>query len=139
MKKRILFLCRYNSCRSQMAEGLINHYLRERFQAFSAGFEATRVNLLAFRVLAQLGVDFTHQCSKTIAVFEGQQFDHVISLCSETDADFPEFFGGVKLVHIGFDDPSRLPGSDKELLPEFQRLRDEMRQKLTDYLTGEQP
>ena len=137
MKPRILFLCTYNSCRSQMAEGLVNHYLGDRFQAFSAGLEATRVNLLAFRVLAQLGIDITSQYSKTIAAFEGQQFDLVISLCSPADANFPDTFGGVRIVHIVFDDPSRLTGTDKELMPKFQQLRDEMRQRLTDYLTAE--
>jgi len=135
MKTRILFLCTYNSCRSQMAEGLVNHYLGDRFQAFSAGLKATRVNLLAFRVLAQLGIDITSQYSKTTAAFTGQQFDHVISLCSPTDASFPHSFGGVEIVHIVFDDPSRLPGSDKELMPAFQRLRDDMRQRLTAFLT----
>jgi len=135
MKSRILFLCTYNSCRSQMAEGLVNHYLGDRFQAFSAGLEATRVNLLAFRVLAQIGIDITSQYSKTTAAFAGQQFDHVISLCSPTDANFPHSFGGVKIVHIIFDDPSLFSGTDKELIPLFQRLRDDMRQRLTEYLT----
>jgi len=135
MKTRILFLCTYNSCRSQLAEGLVNHYLGDRFQAFSAGIKATRVNLLAFRVLAQLGIDITSQYSKTISAFDGQQFDHVISLCNPTDANFPLYFGGVKIVHIVFADPSLLSGTDKELMPAFQQLRDDMRQRLTDYLT----
>ena len=54
MKKRVLFLCTHNSCRSQMAEGLVNHFLGDRFQAFSAGTEATRVNPLASEVMAEL-------------------------------------------------------------------------------------
>ena len=59
MKKKVLFLCTHNSCRSQMAEGLVNHYLGDRFQAFSAGTEATRVNPLAIQVLAELGIDIS--------------------------------------------------------------------------------
>ncbi len=134
--KRVLFLCTHNSCRSQMAEGLINHDLGDRFQAFSAGTEATRVNPLAIRVLAEVGIDISHHYSKTVDSFAGQQFDHVITLCGSANEQCPLFIGGVRRVHIGFDDPSRLKGSDEDVLPEFRRVRDEIRKRLTDYLTG---
>ncbi|TWJ17031.1 arsenate reductase ArsC [Geobacter argillaceus] len=137
MKERILFLCTHNSCRSQMAEGLVNHYLGDRFQAYSAGTEATRVNPLAIRVLAELGIDISGHYSKTFDEFAGQLFDHVITLCSAANEQCPLFFGGVHRAHIGFDDPSRLPGASEEVLPEFRRVRDEIRKKLTEYLTGE--
>lgn len=136
MKQKVLFLCRFNSCRSQMAEGLINHYLGDRFEAFSAGIETKPINHLAFRVLAQLGIDITHQYSKTIDVYAGERFDYVISLCNDTAADLPLLFDGVKRVDIGFLDPSGLTGTEKELMPVFRRLRDEMRQTLIHYLNG---
>jgi arsenate reductase len=120
-----------------MAEGLINHYLGDRFQAFSAGTEATRVNPLASQVLAELGIDISHQHSKTIDEFAGQLFDQVITLCDSANEQCPLFFGGVKRVHIGFNDPSRLTGTAEELLPEFRRVRDEIRERLTAYLTGD--
>ncbi len=120
-----------------MAEGLINHDLGDRFQAFSAGTEATRVNPLAIRVLAELGIDISHHDSKTIDAFAGQRFDHVITLCGSANEQCPIFIGGVRRVHIGFDDPSRLEGSDDEVLPEFCRVRDELREKLIAYLKGE--
>jgi len=63
MKQKILFLCTHNSCRSQMAEGLVNHFLGDGFQAFSAGSEATSVNPLAIRVMAELGIDISHHHS----------------------------------------------------------------------------
>ena len=134
--KRILLLCTHNSCRSQMAEGLVNFYLGDRFQAFSAGTEATRVNPLASQVLAELGIDISGHRSKTLDEFVGEQFDYVITLCDSANEQCPLFFGGVKRVHIGFDDPSRLPGTPEEVLPEFRRVRDEIRHKLTDFLTG---
>ncbi|MDD2367384.1 MAG: arsenate reductase ArsC [Desulfuromonadaceae bacterium] len=137
MKKRVLFLCTHNSCRSQMAEGLINHYLADSFDAFSAGTEATRVNPLASQVLAELGIDISTHHSKTIDDFAGQTFDHVITLCGSANEQCPIFFGGVKRVHIGFDDPSRLPGRPEEVLPEFRRVRDEIKAKLIEYLTGD--
>lgn len=134
MKKRLLFLCTYNSCRSQMAEGLINHDLGARFEACSAGLEAKRVNPIATMVMTELGIDISRHRSKTIDEFAGQQFDFVISLCDDAGEKFPTFFGGVRRVHIGFDNPSRFQGDARERLDEFRRVRDEMRSRLTDYL-----
>ena len=136
VKQRILFLCTHNSCRSQMAEGLVNHYLGDRFQAFSAGTEATRVNPLAIQVLAELGIDISRHHSKTLDEFSGQRFDQVITLCDAANEQCPLFFGGVERVHIGFDDPSRLSGTPEEVLPEFRRVRDAIRTTLTAHLTG---
>ena len=121
-----------------MAEGIINHYLGDRFQAFSAGTEATRVNSLAVKVLAELGIDISGHRSKTLDEFAGKMFDYVITLCGSANEQCPLFFGGVKRVHIGFDDPSQMAGNEEEVLPQFRRVRDELRQKLTEYLSGEQ-
>jgi arsenate reductase (thioredoxin) len=137
MKKRVLFLCTHNSCRSQMAEGLVNHFFGDRFQAFSAGTEATRVNPLAARVLAELDIDLAGHRSKTLDEFAGEPFDYVITLCGDAHRKCPLFLGGVKRVHIGFDDPSRLQGSDDEVLPEYRRVRDEIRQRLTQFFAEE--
>ncbi len=134
VKKKVFVLCTHNSCRSQMAEGLINHYLGDNFQAYSAGTEATRVNPLAIQVLAELGIDISGHRSKTLDEFAGENFDYVITLCGDANERCPLFFGGVRRVHIGFDDPSSLGGTPDELLPEFRRVRDEIREKLSAYL-----
>jgi arsenate reductase len=134
MKKKVLFLCTHNSCRSQMAEGIVNHILGDRFQAFSAGTEKTRVNPLAIKILAEIGVDISNHYSKTLDEFSGEKFDHVISLCGSANEQCPIFFGGVKRVHIGFDDPSRTTGTEEEVLADFRRVRDEIRERLVAYL-----
>lgn len=136
-KKRVLFLCTHNSCRSQMAEGLINDSLGDRFEAFSAGTIATRVNPLATRVMEELGIEMNHHYSKTLAEFDGESFDVVITLCSDAAEHCPQHVGGSKTIHIGFDDPSRLPGSETEVFPEYRRVRDQLRHRLTSFLTGE--
>lgn len=133
MKQRILFLCTHNSCRSQMAEGLVNHYLGDRFQAFSAGTEATRVNPLASQVLAELGIDISHHSSKILTDFDGQPFDYVITLCGDANEKCPLFFGGVERIHMGFSDPSKATGTDEEVLQEFRRVRDEIKTKLLEF------
>ena len=132
--KKVLLLCTHNSCRSQMAEGIVNHHLGDRFQAFSAGTEATRVNPLAIRVMTEIGIDISSHQSKTMDQFSGEHFDHVITLCGDANEKCPLFFGGVKRSHLGFDDPFRLTGSEEAVLPEYRRVRDEIRQKLTAYL-----
>ena len=134
--KKVLFLCTHNSCRSQMAEGLVNHYLGTTHRACSAGTEATRVHPLAIRVMAELGIDISGHCSKTLDRFAGEQFDHVITLCGSANEQCPLFFGGVRRVHMGFDDPSMAKGAEEHVLEEFRRVRDELKDKLTAYLTG---
>ena len=136
MNERILFLCTHNSCRSQMAEALANHFLDTRFQAFSAGTEATRVNPLAAQVLAELGIDTTLLHSKTMGEFAGQTFDHVVTLCGDANEKCPLFFGGVERIHHGFEDPSRRKGSEEEVLPEFRRVRDEIKKWIIDCLVS---
>ena len=133
MKKMILFLCTHNSCRSQMAEGIVNFYLGDRFQAFSAGTEATRVHPLAIQVMAELGIDISGHRSKTLDEFSGEQFDHVITLCGSANEQCPVVFGGVQRVHIGFDDPSQATGTPEEILQEFRRVRDEIKLALSIY------
>ena len=135
--KRVLLLCTHNSCRSQMAEGLVNHDLGDRFLAFSAGTEATRINPLAARVMLELGIDISQHRSKVLDEFAGDNFDYVITLCGDANEKCPLFFGGAQRVHLGFDDPSRLAGIEEEVLPEYRRVRDEIRRRLTAFLTGE--
>jgi arsenate reductase len=115
---------------------LINHYLGQRFLAFSAGTEATRVNPLAIQVMSEIGIDISAHFSKTMDKFAGERFDYVITLCGDAKEKCPLFFGGVQRVHIGFDDPSRLKGSNEEVLPEYRRVRDEICRQLTDFLSG---
>jgi arsenate reductase len=137
MKKKVLFLCTHNSCRSQMAEGLVNHYLGDRFEAYSAGTESTRINPLAVRVLAEIGIDISGHRSKIMDDFAGDTFDYVITLCGDANEKCPLFFGGVRRVHIGFDDPSRASGSTDEILREFRRVRDEIKDRMMHYLSEE--
>lgn len=136
MKKKVLFLCTHNSCRSQMAEGIVNADLGAQFQAFSAGTVATSVNPLAQQVMAEIGIDISGHHSKTLDEFAGQNFDYVITLCGSANEQCPLFFGGVQRVHIGFDDPSQITGTTEAVLAEFRRVRDEIRAGIAAYLTG---
>src|SRR3954466_8738463 len=81
MKRRILFLCTHNSARSQMAEGLLRHLGGDRFEAYSAGTEATHVRPLAIGAMRELGVQTAGQKSKTLDRYLGEPFNAVITVC----------------------------------------------------------
>jgi arsenate reductase len=92
-KARVLFLCTHNSARSQMAEGLLRELAGDRFEAMSAGTEATHVRPLAIRTMAEIGVDISGQESKTLDRYLGEPFDHVITVCDDANEgarSFPE-------------------------------------------------
>ena len=135
MKKRVLFICTSNSCRSQMAEALVNHDLGDRFEAFSAGTDPKPPHPLAIRVLSEIGIDHRSARSKSMDEFAGQAFDFVITLCDSANETCPLFFGGVRRAHLGFDDPARTEGTEEERLAVFRRVRDEIRVQVEAFLT----
>jgi len=137
MKKKVLFLCTGNSCRSQMADGLINHDFATQIEAFSAGTEPHGLNPRAVQVMAELGIDISANSSDHLSKYEGQRFDYVITLCGDANEKCPLFFGGVKRIHMGFDDPPKATGTDEEVLNVYRRVRDEIRQQLGDYFRSE--
>src|SRR5512143_3528936 len=94
LKKKVLFLCTANSCRSQMAEGIANHFLGERLQAYSAGTEASFVNPRAIAVLREIGIDISGYRSKNVDEFAGEKFDWTITLCGDARDKCPLFSGG---------------------------------------------
>jgi arsenate reductase len=121
-----------------MAEALANHFLGDICHAYSAGTEATLVNPLAALVLTELGIDISNLRSKILDEFSGQTFDHVVTLCGDANEKCPLFFGGVQRLHHGFEDPPRLKGSEEVVLPEFRRVRDEIKNWVIDYFGGSQ-
>jgi arsenate reductase len=137
MKKRVLFLCTANSCRSQMAEGIINHFLGDKIIAFSAGTEATYVNPTTIKVMKEIGIDISKHQSKNLTVFDGQNFDYVITLCGSANETCPLYIGGTKKMHIGFDDPTKSRGTKEDILREFRRVRTEIKEKLNAFFRSE--
>jgi arsenate reductase (thioredoxin) len=129
-KRRVLFLCTHNSARSQMAEGLLRHDGGDRFDVFSAGTVATAVRPLAIRAMQQLGIDISHQESKTIERYLGEPFDEVITVCDQANEACPVFPGARRRLHWSFDDPSRATGNEDEQLVVYCRVRDEIRARI---------
>ncbi len=134
---KVLFLCTENACRSQMAEGLINHDFAGKIQAFSAGVRPKRVNPRAIQVMAELGIDISGHRSKSLDEFQNKEFDLAITLCDSAQRECPLFPGARRLVHLGFPDPAKATGSEEEIMQEFRRVRDALRQDLGAFLQQE--
>jgi arsenate reductase (thioredoxin) len=117
-------LCTHNSARSQMAEGLLRHLSGDRFEAMSAGTEATHVRPLAIRAMEEVGIDISEQESKTLDQYLGELFDYVITVCDDANEACPFFPGAQSRLHWSFEDPSRAEGSEEERLEVFRRVRD---------------
>ena len=111
-RQRVLFLSTHNSARSQMAEGMLRAYGVGRFEAFSAGTQATHVRPLAVRAMAELGIDISAQESKTLDRYVNQPFDAVITVCDQANEACPVFFGARKRLHWSFPDPSKAEGTE---------------------------
>jgi arsenate reductase len=137
MKKRVLFLCTGNSCRSQMAEGLVNHYLGGEWEAYSAGTEpAGYVHPLAMEAMAELDIDISCQVSKSADEFRNEKLDLVVTVCDDAAENCPIWLGSGSKLHIGFDDPARATGSEEERHAVFCRVRDEIRQAMYHQLAS---
>ena len=135
LKKRVLILCTGNSCRSHMAEGLINHFLSDKWVAHSAGTEpAGYVHLLAVAAMAELGIDITEQFSKSTDVFHHAAIDLIITVCDDAAQNCPLWLGDGTVKHIGFPDPAKAAGGRDEQLTVFRQVRDGIQERVLAYL-----
>lgn len=128
--RRVLFLCTHNSARSQMAEGLLRHLGAGRFEAHSAGTEATRLRPLAVTAMAELGIDIAGQQSKTLDRYLTEPFDIVVTVCDEANERCPLFLGARERRHWSFPDPSQARGTEEEQLAVYRAVRDAIRARI---------
>lgn len=129
-RRKILFLCTGNSCRSQMAEGWARKLAGDVIDAYSAGVEPHGMNARAVRAMAEAGVDIGAQRSKHVDELKDVNFDLVITVCDHASETCPVFSGHAKRRHVGFDDPPRLAKDargDEEAMRPYRRVRDEIR------------
>jgi arsenate reductase (thioredoxin) len=129
-KKKILFLCTGNSCRSQMAEAWTRHLRGELFEAYSAGTRPRAVDPRAVHAMAEVGLDISRQESKDLKSLAKKQFDYVVTLCDNARQSCPFFPAKTRLVHRGFDDPpifAEGAHDEEEAMKHYRRVRDEIR------------
>jgi arsenate reductase len=137
VRQRVLILCTGNSCRSQMAEGWINHLYGDRVEAFSAGhLPASAVHPMTLQVMREVGIDVSSAHPKHMNEFLDQSFDTVITVCDPAKQVCPVFPGKMERIHRTFDDPVDARGTDDERRAEFRRVRDEIQKWIVE-LFGE--
>jgi arsenate reductase len=134
--KQVLIICNENSCRSQIAEALVNEYLRDEWKAFSAGLDPSSVNLYAIKVMAEIGIDISRARSKSITEFLNRKdLDLVITVCDNAKESCPLFPSPVEQVHISFPDPAVYKNESEQIaLPRFRQLREQIKAQLLEYL-----
>ena len=136
-KKKVLFLCFHNSARSQMAEGLLRAIYGDRYEVYSAGVEASKVDPRAVLVMSEIGIDISGQRSKAMNEYRGILFDMAVTVCDKTKEMCP--ICGVSLkapatapaaketIHRNFKDPTAAEGSEEDQLNAFKQVRDEIK------------
>lgn len=137
--KQVLFLCTGNSCRSQMAEAIVNARLGDRWQAFSAGTQPSGyVHPLALQTLAEIGIQHRGRSKPTDALRD-VDFDLVVSVCDDAAQNCPVWLGQGRRVHVGFPDPAQATGSPEEALSVFRQVRDAIAQQIVHLLAETDP
>jgi len=134
MTRNVLFLCTGNSCRSQMAEAIVNARLSNDWRAFSAGTEPSGyVHPKALKALDEIGIQHEGR-SKSAEQFREMDFDLVVTVCDDAAENCPLWLGKGKRVHLGFPDPAKAEGTDEEKLAVFRSVRDAIAQKVPELL-----
>lgn len=129
-KKRVLFVCTHNSARSQMAEGMLHAWGGDRFEAYSAGTEATDVRAEAVSVMAEIGIDISAHRSKSLDEFRGLSFDWLITVCDHARTECSNVPGVANPAHWRVEDPSAADGDEEARRKVFRRVRDDLSQRM---------
>jgi len=133
-KPRVLFLCTGNSCRSQMAEGWLRAIAGDQFEVFSAGVKPAGVNAMAIAVMREIGVDISGQRSKSVGELLGQHFPYTVTVCDSAREQCPVFPGPCQRLHWSLEDPAAATGTDEQRLGLFRRVRDEIGDRVREFV-----
>jgi len=124
-KKKILFVCRHNAARSQMAEATLNTRRGDRYEAYSAGTDPSTVHPLTVMVLQEIGIDCAGCRAKRLDELAGKDFDLVVTLCDQAREACP-YVPGAAVMHQDFDNPVDVVGTEEEMLRAFRKVRDDI-------------
>ena len=133
---KVLFLCTGNSCRSQMAEGLLRHLGKGAVEVASAGTEPKEVHPDAIWSMREIGIDISSQRSKSLDPFLGQQFDYCITLCDEAQQNCPVFPGASQNLHWSIPAPAVAQGPEEERMKVFHQVREDLEARIRRWLDG---
>lgn len=127
VQKKILVLCTGNSCRSQMAEGYLKHFAKDKAAIFSAGIETHGVNPKAVAIMKEDNIDISNHSSNQVDEYRHINFDFVITVCDNAKERCPVFPGSAKIFHHNFPDPAKATGTATEILEQFRQVRQQIK------------
>jgi arsenate reductase len=133
----VLFLCSANSCRSQIAEGLLRHFAGDRFEAASAGTHPTSLNPLAVEGMKEIGVDISAQHSKSVNEMLSRKFDYVITVCDKARELCPVFPSYATNLHWDLEDPAEYKGTLEEQRTAFFQVREKLQDLILKFVQSE--
>ena len=131
---KVMFLCTGNSCRSQMAEGFARALGKGLIDPYSAGIMAAGVHPRAIAVMKELNIDISHQKSTVIDEKLLKTMNVVITLCGNAEEACPRTPPEIKRIHWPINDPVGTSGSEVRIMKEFRRARDEIRNRVDDFI-----
>ena len=134
MKKKVIFICTGNSCRSQMGEGLLRNMAGDKIDVVSAGLKPSTVNPNAIKAMKEIGIDISHHTSDGVDKYIGENFDYIITVCDNAKESCPVFPGKGKRIHWSFKDPANAVGSEEKVLHEFRLVRDQIKSTLEQFI-----
>ena len=129
----ILILCTGNSCRSQIAEGLLKNLL-PNVGVYSAGIETHGVNPKAISVMDEIDIDLRSNTSNHIEEYSDINFDHIITVCDHAAENCPHFPSKAQKHHFNFPDPVKATGNEEEILNEFRSVRHLIKEYLEKFV-----
>lgn len=135
MKTKLLFLCTGNSCRSQIAEGLLRHLASDKYDVFSAGVKPSRVHPMSILVMEEMGIDIRGQESSDVNEYLESGIDIVISVCDHAAQTCPTFPGEVQRIHWSVKDPFHGWDIDESKLPDYRATREDLKARIKDFLS----
>ena len=134
LKKKILFVCTGNSCRSQIAHGLLNNIAGDRFEVFSAGLSPNKVHPMAIKVMKEIDIDISHHTSDHLDDYLDKDIDAVITTCDDANESCPFFPGNVVRLHWSIDDPFESWNVEKSNIQLFRDTRNKIEENIRLFL-----
>ena len=133
-KKKIIFICTGNACRSQIAHGLLENMARDKFEVFSAGSHPSRVHSMSIKIMEEIGIDISHHTSDLIDHYLKTGIEIVITVCDDVNESCPIFPGDVERLHWSIDDPFKGWNFDEGQIQSFRDTREEIKQRIIKFL-----
>ena len=133
-KQKVLFICTGNSCRSQIAEGLLNEMAAKYFDVYSAGSHPSRVNANAISIMEEIEIDISNHTSNSINEYLNTGIDIVISVCDDAKRSCPIFPEDTIKIHWSIDDPFQGWDENENKLNNFRKTRIEIKDPIQEFI-----